>query len=217
MTKRLKEICSLIPPSKCFADIGCDHGYCARFVLERGLADRVYITDISAKSLQKAVTLLKDEIAAGRCIPLVGDGLKPLNEPCTVLIAGLGGEEIVKILSEKMPPRFILQPMKNTDKVRRFLIANGCRVTHDYTFEDGKYYDLLAGESGKEDFYTEREFVYGRDNLKNPSRAFLKKLKEDILKTQEYLKASKSASERERLHVTLLEKEEILHEIEGNL
>ena len=217
MTKRLKQICSHIPKAVAFADVGCDHGYCARYALEMGLAERVYITDISAQSLEKAKTLLKKEIEAGRCIALVGDGLSVLPEECTVLIAGMGGEEIVKILSVKMPPAFLLQPMKNTEKVRRFLVENGCSISLDYTFEDGKFYDLILGTRGGGDRYTEREFLYGRDNLKSPSPAFIKKVRSERDKIKNYLLSSPSEEEREKLTERLKEKERLLDEIAGNL
>lgn len=213
MTKRLKEICSHIPKSKAFADVGCDHGYCARYALKNGLAERVYITDISEKCLEKAKALLNKEIEAGSCVPLVGDGLRVLPEPCTVLIAGMGGEEIVKILSYAIPPVFLLQPMKNTDKVRRFLVERGCGITLDYTFEDGKFYDLILGTRDGGDGYTEREFIYGRDNLKNPSPAFLKKIRAECGKLESYLNASLSQEERDKIRKRLEEKEKLLHEI----
>ena len=217
MTKRLKEICSHIPRAEAFADVGCDHGYCARYALKCGLAERVYITDISEKCLAKAKSLLRKEIEEGRCIALVGDGLSVLPEPCTVLVAGMGGEEIVKILSAGIPPVFLLQPMKNTEKVRRFLIQNSCSISLDYTFEDGKFYDLILGKSGERDEYTEREFSYGRDNLKDPSPAFLKKLRTERDKIKNYLQSSLAQDERERLGERLTEKERLLNEIDGNL
>lgn len=217
MTKRIKEICSHIPKAEAFADVGCDHGYCARYVLENDLARRVYITDISAQSLEKAKTLLKNEIEAGRCVALVGDGLSVLPEECTVLIAGMGGEEIVKILSEKIPPVFLLQPMKNTEKVRRFLAKNNCSLSLDYTFEDGKFYDLILGTRGGGDRYSEEEFLYGRDNLVRHSPAFIKKVRMERDKLANYLRLTRSYEERERLTQRLREKERLLDEIDKNL
>lgn len=217
MTRRLKEICGAIPPSKVLADVGCDHGYCARYALEKGLCEKVYITDISEKCLNKAKSLLQREIEEGRCIPLVGDGVSVLPEPCTVLIAGMGGEEIVKILSQKMPPVFVLQPMKNTEKLRRFLVESGCKISRDNTFEDGKFYDLIVGTNAGGDSYTEREFLYGRDNLNRPSPAFLKKMRKERDELKAYLTAARSKSEREKLEARLQEKENLLNEIERNL
>ena len=213
MTKRLKEICAHIPKCKVLADIGCDHGYCARYALEKGLAERVYITDISEKCLEKAVTLLQKEIKEGRCIPLVGDGISVLPEPAATLIAGMGGEEIIKILSDKLPPVFLLQPMKNSEKLRRFLIKRGAKITLDYTFEDGKFYDLILGEGEGGDNYSEREYRYGRDNLKNPSPAFLKKMAAEREKLLGYLSACIDGDEREKLEKRLAQTEELLDEI----
>lgn len=217
MTKRIREICSHIPKSEAFADVGCDHGYCACFALRSGLARRVYITDISEKCLEKAKTLLKTEIGEGRCIPLVGDGISVLPEPCTTLIAGMGGEEIIKIFSEKIPPVFLLQPMKNTEKVRRFLVERGCRITLDYTFEDGKSYDFIKGENTGGDEYSEREYIYGRDNLKNPTLAFCRSVLRERDKIYGYLQGELSEEERKRLTQKMKERENLLNEITGNL
>lgn len=209
MTKRLEIICSHIPKSKVFADVGCDHGYCARYVLDNRLAERVYITDVSEKCLDKAKRLMQREIGEGSCVALVGDGISVLPEPCTVLVAGMGGEEIVKILSAGIPPVFLLQPMKNSEKLRRFLVERGCRITLDYTFEDGKFYDFIAGENAGGDRYTEREYAYGRDNLKNPQPAFRKMIGREIEKIREYLKGNPSEKETEKLLMRLKEREDL--------
>ena len=219
MTKRLEEICSRLSKTKTFADVGCDHGYCAQYMLENGLCERAYITDVSAKSLKKAETLLKEYIDAGKCIPLCTDGLQGIKEGCElVLIAGMGGEEIVHILQERIPPRFVLQPMKNAPKLRAFLIERGCRITEDCTFEDGKFYDLIVGESTGGTQYTEREIIYGRDNLLNPSAAFMKKTAEELQKVKGYLlDDSMSEGQREALLKRRLELEEIYHAFEDDL
>ena len=121
---RLSLICTHIPACRVFADIGCDHGYCTAYVLEKGLCERAYVSDISAACLKKAETLLAAEIAAGRCVPVCADGLDGVQDADCVLIAGMGGEEIVRILSRApLPEHFILQPMHNVEKVRRHHLA----------------------------------------------------------------------------------------------
>ncbi|MDE6273810.1 MAG: class I SAM-dependent methyltransferase [Clostridiales bacterium] len=181
MTRRLQIICSYIPKGKTFADVGCDHGYCAKYALDNGLCEVAYITDISKASLQKAETLLKGEIAAGKCIPVCCDGLSGLDcVPDCVLIAGMGGEEIIHILSDlPLPEKFVLQPMKNADKVRAFLIGRGAKISTDHTFYDGKYYDLIVGDGAGGDTYSDWEIAFGRDNLKNPSPDFANRMEHD--------------------------------------
>jgi len=212
---RIETICSRLPEADVFADVGCDHGYCTKYMLENGLCRRAYISDISAESLKKAQTLLEGEIAQGICIPVVADGLKGIPYCDCVLIAGMGGEEIIKILSEGyIPPKFVLQPMKNAEKVRAFLLGKGCRITQDDTFSDGKYYDLIAGERDGGDCYDERELRYGRDNLKTPSAAFLNELHEEADKIRKRLEnACVSGSAREEMRRKLQELEVLIGEL----
>ena len=216
MTDRIQTLCAALPKGKKLADVGCDHGYCAEFALKNGLFERVYISDISAGSLRKAETLLQGFIESGRCIPVLADGMKGLPQDCDcVLIAGLGGEEIVRILKEGyIPPKFVLQPMKNPEKVRAFLLKSGCRITSDYTFGEGYYYDLIAGENAGGDRYSEWEITYGRDNLRAPTPSFIHKLEDERAKLRTYLARKNMQREnREELRARLENIEVVLHSI----
>lgn len=212
---RLSLICAHIPACRVFADIGCDHGYCTAYVLEKGLCERAYVSDISAACLKKAETLLAAEIAAGRCVPVCADGLDGVKDADCVLIAGMGGEEIVRILSRApLPERFILQPMHNVEKVRRHLLARGAHIEEDFTFEDGKFYDLIVGSAAGGDVYSDFEYRYGRDNLKAPSAAFLRKVRKDADVLREALAAGVRGEQREALREKLHELEAISDAIE---
>lgn len=220
MTERLQIICSHLPRAAVFADVGCDHGYCTQYALQNGLCERAYISDISAGSLKKAETLLKNEIAAGKCIPVCADGLKGIPERCDcVLIAGMGGEEIVKIFSEsELPHSFVLQPMKNSEKVRAFLLEHGCRILYDGTFyAEGKYYDLITGALGGAEEYTDFELIFGRDNLKHPTVEFLQKVRREQEKLRALLNAPMQEKSREELFERLRYYEEITDVFEDDL
>jgi len=87
---------------KIVADIACDHGYIGYCVLENKLADKVIFSDISAKSLEKASKLMQNQDKFANFEFLIGDGLNVLyTEVFASIIAGVGGREIVKILSNK--------------------------------------------------------------------------------------------------------------------
>ena len=58
MTGRLKKLCALLERCERFVDVGCDHGYCTKYMLEGGLCNSAVISDVSAKSLSKAEKLL---------------------------------------------------------------------------------------------------------------------------------------------------------------
>ncbi|MBR2623110.1 MAG: tRNA (adenine(22)-N(1))-methyltransferase TrmK [Clostridia bacterium] len=109
--KRIDTLCSLLVKAETFADVGCDHGYCSEYMLKNDLCERAILSDISKGSLAKAETLLAPYIRQGRATSVLGDGFlgvpKDVDE---VLIAGMGGSEIVSILSDEkygfMPKRF---------------------------------------------------------------------------------------------------------------
>ena len=207
MTKRLNQLFSLISKCRTFADVGCDHGFISKRVLDTEKAEKVIISDISKPSLKKAENLLKNY--GDRVISVVSDGFNSYDDkPDQAIIAGMGGEEIIKILSssEFVPDRLILNPMKNADKVRRFLHSVGYKILKDYTIFDGKFYDLILCERGR-DSYSEIEYIFGRDNLIYKTKDFMDKLKFYKKRYQDAIK--KGATDQD-----LLEK---LSQIEGVL
>ena len=184
MTYRLREIFSVIPRCEVFADVGCDHGYIAKAMLDKGKCKHVYISDISKKCLEKAEKLLEKYIFDGKATAVVSDGFNALPYSDTALIAGMGGEEIVKILLSApfLPENLILQPMKNCDKVRIQAVKCGYKIIDDYVFScGGKFYDLIVLKKGK-DSLTEDESEFGRGNLSERPKAFTDRLKTDINK-----------------------------------
>lgn len=196
---RIETLCSYLGVCDTFADVGCDHGYCTLYMLKNALCAKAYITDISQKCLAKAEKLLQSFIAAGKCESVCCDGLKGLPEDIDeVLIAGMGGEEIIKILKEGFIPRkFVLQPMKNAPSLRRFLLDSGCAITADDIFGDGKFYFVIKGERGGGTVYGERELALGRDSLKNP---LLKEyLRAEIAKKESYIQNCSSENDIRKL------------------
>lgn len=187
MTDRLNKIFSLIPNCKVFADVGCDHGYLSKAVLDGKKAQKVYFSDLSKNCLDKAKRLLFDYEQKGEAIGVVSNGFENLEGDIDcALVAGMGGEEILLILknAKTLPNTLILQPMKNAEKVRRFLNAVGYVLSTDVTFKaDGKFYDIICASKGKESL-TEDEAFFGKDNLSQMPIAFIerwKNRKNDIL------------------------------------
>ncbi len=188
MTDRLNEIFQLLPSCEVFADIGCDHGYMAKAMLEGKKAKRVIISDISAKCLEKAECLLSQDIASGRAQSVVSNGFERVGYCDLALIAGMGGEEIVSILSlaKSLPQRLVLQPMKNADKARVKAVELGYRIEKDFVFKSsGRFYDIMLLVKGK-DCLNEQEIEFGRTNLIEKPQAFIEMIEFKIAKLKEY-------------------------------
>ena len=106
-----------------------------------------------------------------------------------IAIAGMGGEEIVKILSDGfLPPKLVLQPMKKAEKVRAFLLGRGYALLRDHTFyADKKFYDLIkAVKGGKQEEYNKDMLSFGRENILSPTEDFAKMLERDIARCREW-------------------------------
>ncbi len=197
--KRIDTLCSLLAKTDVFADIGCDHGYCSEYMLKNELCDFAILSDISKGSLAKAESLLASFIRAKKAVSVLGDGFLGVHEEVgLVLIAGMGGSEIVSILSDEkygfMPKRFVFQPMHDSEKLRRYILENGGYIERDYTFEDGKFYDVIVGGNAKdaghvrnEAPYTDAEYEFGRENLKTFPKAFVKRTEKLIKNLTRYL------------------------------
>ena len=195
-SKRIKTLCSLLTKSKTFADVGCDHGYCTEYMLSEGKCERAIFSDVSKGSLQKAQLLLASYVEDGRAVGVLGDGFFGVpNTVGEVLIAGMGGSEILSILTDKkhgfLPKTFVFQPMLNADKLRRWLLENGAYITRDFTFKDVKYYDVICGrrlqEGEEKQSYTELEIEFGKENLASFPSAFVERTKKQLADVEKFL------------------------------
>ncbi|MDE7453479.1 MAG: class I SAM-dependent methyltransferase [Clostridia bacterium] len=201
---RISQLCTYLEKCAVFADVACDHGYCTKFMLDNRLCDKAIVSDISEKSLSKAQILLEDYIRSGVCSAVCCDGLEKVRGADLVMIAGIGGEEIIKILSNaEIPQNFIFQPMKNAKELRSFLLVSGCHITCDDIFTDGKkYYFIIKGKNrGSKQSYSKAQLEYGADSLKNP--VFSDFLKTEIKKKKSYLSRGLNESSRENIQKSI--------------
>jgi tRNA A22 N-methylase len=179
-------------------------------MLASSKAQTAVYSDISAACLQKARVLTAPY--AARATGVVCDGITEAHAPCDqVLIAGMGGMEIVKILQNapSLPKRLVLQPMKDAESVRKAVVALGYAVEKDTLFTaEGKYYYIVTANKGQTlPPYSEREYRYGRDNLRDLQADFLHLLQ---VRREELTLATARAKESALLAAELAEIEEIL-------
>ena len=167
---RLDAIVDLCPTVKKIADIGCDHGYVSCELILQNKAEMVVATEKSSECLNKAVALA-DSI---NIMPFIsfrqGDGFNAITKydkiNCAV-IAGMGGLEIIKILSGK-PKKlfdFVLQPTSDVVLLRQWLINNKFNILVDKLVKDGdKYYNVIRVTKGK-CHLADLELYFGKTNF----------------------------------------------------
>lgn len=219
--KRLQEIANQIEKANVVADIGADHGYLTKMLIEQGRAKHVIATDISSQSLQKTENLAKHFCFDGKIETRVGNGLVPIlkNDKVDVcVIAGMGGYEIIKILSSqdlKNIKNFVFQPAQNTPNLRQFLTENGFEIVYDEMVKDQKkfYSTIKAVKTSKNEKLQKCQILFGIScqNSKNPD--LFEYLQDFVLKRQTLLCQN---IETEKIHEELETALELLKQIKEN-
>lgn len=208
--KRLNQIAKLIEKNNVVADIGCDHGKIMLHVLQHSLANFVYASDISEKSVNKTTVLLNKNNFKN-FTTLTSDGFtayndRQLNEIDCFVIAGMGGQEIIKILKTVVNSKsfmnlnsFIIQPQNNVISVREFLNDNKVFVETDIMVEEkGKFYNVIKINLLKTfKKLTKNEILFGKTNLKNATTDFMKYLIYEHSKIKEIVNSTTGKTQKE--------------------
>ena len=154
---RLIEIAKSVKEGSSLVDVGCDHGYIAKMLLDSNTIIKVIESDISEKSLEKAKLLLSGEKYKDKVKFIVSDGLLGIDTSTydTLLIAGMGEETIISILNEGIDKvrsfkHIILQAMGEGSNIRKYFMENDFFIEKERLFiEKDKYYRLFEIKSKK--------------------------------------------------------------------
>lgn len=151
LSKRLKALANMVTDGNRLADIGTDHGYIPIYLCQTGKIPSALAMDIGKGPLQQAQTHIAEHGLSEQIKTRLSDGMAALQfgEADTILIAGMGGGLVMKILSEgaeKLTGKeeLILQPQSKIALVREFLrVRNFQILNEDMILEDGKYYPMM--------------------------------------------------------------------------
>lgn len=163
LTPRLLAIAEAAKNAKVLADIGTDHAYVPVYMcLELG-TEKAIAADINKGPLERAEANIEKYGLGDRITTRLSDGLKKFeaNDADTVVIAGMGGTLIAKILEDspqmkKEDISFVLQPMTAEEELRRYLIENGYAIKDERLAREGeKLYTIITAEVGNNEAYAE--------------------------------------------------------------
>ena len=137
LSKRLKAVASLVKKGSSVADVGTDHGYIPVYLIENDIVSSAIAMDINEKPLASCQALVKSKGLENKIQTRLSNGLENLKrgECDTVIIAGMGAELIVDILSHcdfKNELHLILQPMTHPEIARKYLYDNGFEIFNDF-------------------------------------------------------------------------------------
>lgn len=214
-TNRIEKIVECVKYER-VADIATDHCYIPIQLCKTKKIKKVIACDINEMPLKSGIQNIKDNDLENIIETRLGDGLSPLivNEVDTIIIAGVGGSLICKILEDniekvKTVEQLILQPQADLAHLRRFLNKIGFKIDNEYVVNENRLYTILDCSKGSDE-YTEDEFILGKNITKDES---YKKIIEYHIGALEKIKSQLINADKEKyLHrIEEIEKEQNIY------
>lgn len=134
------------------ADIGTDHAYLPVWLTKTGKCPKAIAADVKAEPLGRGQKTIEKYYAEELVQTRLSNGLEKISqdEADDIIIAGMGGELIVKILDgcsfiKDGKKRLILQPMTRSFFLREYLFKNGFEILKERAAEaDKKVYSVIS-------------------------------------------------------------------------
>jgi len=151
LSARCEAMAGFVDAGESVADIGADHAYVPIFLVREGVSPFAVLTDVNPGPLEKTRASVEKAGVGGVDLRL-GDGLSVLDkaEVDTVIIAGMGGETIISILSADPVKagsfrKYILQPRTKTELLERWLADSLWKVLAKTAAEErGRICDIIV-------------------------------------------------------------------------
>ena len=145
LDKRLEACSKMVKGTGIVCDIGTDHAYLPAYLIENNICKKAVASDINEGPLKFAEQTLekygcKDSISLNKSDGLEGIDLTDVSD---IIIAGMGGETIAKILSDERTKRkdlnFVLQPMTRASHLRKWLYQNGFEIVKEIAVSEDRF------------------------------------------------------------------------------
>ena len=140
LSKRLKTICDFVPEGSNVVDVGCDHAYISIYLTKYKNCN-VIATDISKEAIKKA----KKNIGNLKIKTCVTDGLKGIDiYNKIIVIAGMGGDTIIKILHNNIKNDLIISSQSDIPKLRKFMHKKNYHLKDEKVIYENKHYYIIS-------------------------------------------------------------------------
>lgn len=188
-------------------DVGTDHAYLPIYLVERGLVSHALACDINLGPIESARANIRAAGLSDRIDTLQTDGLAGTEyfSPDHILIFGMGGELIARILSDAPWIRtpeisLILQPMSRISYLRRWLLENGFSVTGETLSQKEKYYQTIEARFDPSRArgaceWSEEELLLGKHNIEENAPLFRGFLAHEIRVIETVLRGKQKGAE----------------------
>ena len=194
ISNRLEALTFFVPFNSKVIDVGTDHALLPIYLIENDLVCNPIIASDNKygplETAKKNIAMYDLQSKISLCL---SDGLKEVESDFDcVIIAGMGGSLISKILNDSLKKldqvkTLILQPNNSEYAVREFLKNNNFKITNEMiVYEDDHYYTIIVAEHGDND-YDDYDLLYGPILRREKSINFLDMLNKKADKLYEII------------------------------
>lgn len=168
LNKRLTNLSAFINKNDRIIDIGCDHGLLGIYLYNK-LGIRVISSDLRSEPLKIARNNLEKYHLTDKITIKQGNGLESMEDDInTVIISGMGGETINKILSDinnyNSVKKIVISPNNDFIDTRKYISKLGfCLVKEEIVIDNDKYYLISEYNKG----YNKIDYYFGKLDLNN--------------------------------------------------
>ena len=102
LSARMQALVNMVSQGSVVCDVGCDHGWVSIYLVQKGIADKVYAMDVRTGPLERAKEHIGRYQLEESIETRLSDGLSNLTvgEADCMICAGMGGPLMMKILTE---------------------------------------------------------------------------------------------------------------------
>lgn len=192
ISKRLKNVATLIDNDSSIIDVGCDHALLDIYLALNKNIKKIIASDNKKGPLLKAKENISFYNLENVIKTKLGDGLDTIEDDIdTIVITGMGGNNIINILEKGNLSNInslVLSPQSEIPEVRKYLMNKNYIIEKELIVKDKKkYYFIIKFIKGNIS-YNEKELLFGPYLLKNRNDIFYEYLNEEIVKMNSVLR-----------------------------
>ena len=213
LSKRLRIIHDMVPKSV-VADIGSDHGKLMIALVESGIVTKGYAVENKEGPFERLRNNLIRYKVNDKITPLFSDGIKDITRDVgTIVIAGMGGQTIVKILKahpEKLisVQTIIIDAHTAVPLARKEICQMGFAIADEKIVkEDDIFYEIIKFIKADKAIISDEDLEFGPILRQEKSATFKEKYQNRIYEIDTIL--SKGTLPKERIHSLNEEKQKL--------
>lgn len=167
LSKRLATIQEMCPKGV-VADIGADHGKLIISLVKNNIASHGFAVENKKGPYERLVAAIEESGFKDKITPIFGDGIEKIPDSVdTLVLAGMGGLNIVSILSKHRNKlgkieTIIVDAHNAIPQMREAISKLGFSIADEkIVFEDDIYYEIIKFIKSDHAFYSDIDLEFG--------------------------------------------------------